>query len=506
MRMPQRFRPDSPRASSVGRLLILCSWILPLILLLEVAARFREFQADTRGRAFGEEKVLEGQRADETAWAAVRGGRLPLRDMEVYAASFGKSPEQLRTQVEERRELIVFCDAQGKALQTYAPTEPEYLARAAQAIPAGACPCDLLAGEAQADCQRMVADPLTASYQGPRYYRAQPSGPLSEGSDWATLPAPPGGNGPAMAIFVRPSIWTEPFVALRPGGRRCDTCEQRGNNVGFRGRDVALPKPDGVVRIACIGGSTTMEGKADELTYPALLETGLRQRLGSGNIEVVNCGIDVMDSSRLLENFDRYLALEPDIIVHYNFINDLPALLPQWSGASGPGLDDRLRGALRASTFLYRYANGALLPREERLTSDINGRIIENYHRMAEMARAAGVEMVFCSFAYPDVRHLPDVEADFFNYKINNQPWGWQRIVDMESYGYLVRLHNTLQEAFCQKEGITQIVLPPELNAGLGHFYDICHLHQSGISSKAAAIETALLSRARALLDAKGAR
>jgi hypothetical protein len=47
---------------------------------------------------------------------------------------------------------------------------------------------------------------------------------------------------------------------------------------GYRMREIALPKPAGLVRVVCIGGSTTVAGRTNDETYPALPERKLQAR------------------------------------------------------------------------------------------------------------------------------------------------------------------------------------------------------------------------------------
>ena len=56
------------------------------------------------------------------------------------------------------------------------------------------------------------------------------------------------------------------------------------NSRGFRAAEYAIPKPEGILRIACVGASTTVEGPRNDWTYPALLEKDLRGRLGSERV------------------------------------------------------------------------------------------------------------------------------------------------------------------------------------------------------------------------------
>ncbi len=99
------------------------------------------------------------------------------------------------------------------------------------------------------------------------------------------------------------------------------------NRLGYRGPEVAIPKPPGVFRIAALGGSTTY-GIATpwEDAYPAQLQNMLRDDYGYTNVEVVNAGLSGYNSWDILANFEfRVSELEPDLIIFYEAINDIPS-------------------------------------------------------------------------------------------------------------------------------------------------------------------------------------
>jgi lysophospholipase L1-like esterase len=103
----------------------------------------------------------------------------------------------------------------------------------------------------------------------------------------------------------------------------------RHNSLGFRGAEIVLPKPAGVYRIVCLGGSTTYSDGVQDYaqSYPALLETYLRER-GLANVDVVNAGVPGYTSLETLINLQtRVLDLEPDLIVVYHGINEVHARL-----------------------------------------------------------------------------------------------------------------------------------------------------------------------------------
>ena len=98
------------------------------------------------------------------------------------------------------------------------------------------------------------------------------------------------------------------------------------NELGYRGPEIALPKPDNTYRIAAMGGSTTFGSDLASWreAYPHQLELQLRGRLGSDRLEVVNAGVPAYSSWETLASFlIRVQDLEPDMIIIYHAINDI---------------------------------------------------------------------------------------------------------------------------------------------------------------------------------------
>jgi len=125
-------------------------------------------------------------------------------------------------------------------------------------------------------------------------------------------------SGPGM-------YYAHPYTgyALKPGYRRGNA--ERINQLGFRGEEIDLEKPDDVYRIVAIGGSTTFAVylKWNE-SYPYYLQEILRQRFGTDKIEVINAGLT---GSTTAESFHRMstqvLPVDPDMVVIYHGFNDL---------------------------------------------------------------------------------------------------------------------------------------------------------------------------------------
>jgi lysophospholipase L1-like esterase len=100
------------------------------------------------------------------------------------------------------------------------------------------------------------------------------------------------------------------------------------NALGFRGPEIAQPKPEGIYRIVCIGGSTTYTDKVadDEQTYPAQLEKALRQRLNNPRIEVINAGVPGYTTAENVMNVAFHVSeLQPDLVLFYEGVNDVRA-------------------------------------------------------------------------------------------------------------------------------------------------------------------------------------
>ncbi len=144
----------------------------------------------------------------------------------------------------------------------------------------------------------------------------------------------------------------------------------RINSQGFRGREFSLAKSPGMLRVVCLGGSTTFDigsiGKA--LPWPEVMEAQLRARLGAQAIEVLNLGIPGSNSlDSLIDLQMRVLALKPDLIVVYQGHNDFAYSFPQspdpdrYPFEAGPR--SKLARWLTHNSVLYSKAEGKIQAR-----------------------------------------------------------------------------------------------------------------------------------------------
>ena len=159
----------------------------------------------------------------------------------------------------------------------------------------------------------------------------------------------------------------------------------RVNSAGLRGAEVSLEKPEGVVRIACLGDSVTFgSGAREEGTYPVQLQRMLNAAAGDATrYEVLNFGITGYNITQNLETLRiRALRYRPDIVTYQYCVNDpqeysfeLEGLLEQLSVAEKQYVNRtaRAKGWMMESsrlfavaTFAWQSKREAYLGKEER--------------------------------------------------------------------------------------------------------------------------------------------
>lgn len=110
------------------------------------------------------------------------------------------------------------------------------------------------------------------------------------------------------------------------------------NSTGFRGPEIVLPKPEGVIRIAFLGASTTFSAEVsnDAAVWPSIVIERLRQAYPQAKFDFVNGGVPgyiVAASRKNLKH--KVAALKPDVIVVYHATNDLSGEVRQRAVQAG---------------------------------------------------------------------------------------------------------------------------------------------------------------------------
>jgi lysophospholipase L1-like esterase len=125
-------------------------------------------------------------------------------------------------------------------------------------------------------------------------------------------------------------------------------------------RQVVIPKPEGLIRVLCLGASTTVNcltRKGVTTSYTMELEGYLQRRFPEEQIVVNNCGQGGWTSAEILINFLLNLRdTDPDIVVIYHAYNDLPVSLT-------PGfVPDYSHARRNLGESYYKYRLASLIP------------------------------------------------------------------------------------------------------------------------------------------------
>jgi len=242
------------------------------------------------------------------------------------------------------------------------------------------------------------------------------------------------------------------------------------NRHGFRTRDFELEKPDSLLRIVCIGASTTVQGRTNETTYPALLEKKLRAAFPDRAIQVLNLGISGTHSDYWLEPGNDLAAFQPDVIVQYNAINDIC-----WRYL--PALAERrpLRHFLNRSYLLQK-----LFPLDPHVCDPYFAETLANFERMDSLASACGAAYVVGSFAAPNAAQAEEAFRDFLDLEIAVDWGGAMRLKYYGEYARLLDRYNTLFMAFADERGLRAVPVHALLDEP-DLFVDCCHMTPEGI-------------------------
>lgn len=270
------------------------------------------------------------------------------------------------------------------------------------------------------------------------------------------------------------SLWRERWKEYEPGARLDviaggERFVVEMNSEGYRTHEFEVPKPKGLVRIVCIGGSTTVAGRTNDETYPAFLEKKLRARFPGLALEVLNLGVSSVTTEYWRGRLDRIFGYEPDILVQYQAINDI-----SWRHFPRYAKDHRLRGWAYRSLLLQRLFP---FPVEE-----LDPYLAATFETMGATARAChehGVAYLAGSFAAPDPerthgdfrRHL-DYSAEF-----------WTRWFPMHSYATwaaIIARHNRLFVDFAHRNHVPHVLVHEKLDDP-ALFIDVCHFNPEGI-------------------------
>jgi lysophospholipase L1-like esterase len=270
------------------------------------------------------------------------------------------------------------------------------------------------------------------------------------------------------------SLWRERWKEYEPGARLDvvaggERFVVQMNSEGYRTREFEVPKPKGLVRVICIGGSTTVAGRTNDETYPAFLEQKLRARFPGLPLEVLNLGVSSVTTEYWRGRLDRVLGYEPDILVQYQAINDIA-----WRHFPKYAEDHRLRGWAYRSLLVQ-----SLFPFP---VEELDPYLAATFETMGATARACherGVAYLAATFAAPD----PERARGDFRRHLDASAAFWTRRFPMPSYATwaaIMARHNRLFVDFAHRSHVPHVLVHEKL-ADPALFIDVCHFTPEGI-------------------------
>lgn len=302
---------------------------------------------------------------------------------------------------------------------------------------------------------------------------------------WLEAPATPAPVGEGARIAFRPLPYVNygltPDYTRDPGERGL---VRTTNALGFRGAEVAQPKPEGRWRIACLGGSTTYSDLVDDDdAYPALLERILRERQPGRDLDVVNAGVPSYTSADSLANLaNRVIDLAPDVVVLYQAVNDYRTrkyanyddayfhYRRVWDGSLGDAVQGdaaELQGGI--NPYVQHAPPSSDLPARQLVQRSGTGAYRRNLTSLVGLARAHGAEPVFVTFLVH--RTSPFVDELML------------RSIDE---------YNRVMAEVAEQHGVTLIDLATQVDPE-GLFGDPVHMNAKGTLQKARVVAQGLL-------------
>ena len=112
----------------------------------------------------------------------------------------------------------------------------------------------------------------------------------------------------------------------------------RTNSLGFRGPEIAQPKPAHTVRLGFIGASTTWCGEvsSNDAVWTSLVTAEMGRSFQAARFDQVNGGVPGYTLKSSLKNLQYRMApLQPDVIVIYHAANDLSGEMRNLALAQG---------------------------------------------------------------------------------------------------------------------------------------------------------------------------
>ena len=236
----------------------------------------------------------------------------------------------------------------------------------------------------------------------------------------------------------------------------------------------------GVMRIAFLGGATTALG------YPERVGRLLLAEVGEGRVEVVNLGVDSVNSGEALAIAQKFLPIwRPNLVVLYGGLDDLVV-----RGAEAT----RTRGLLEVLLGRGSGEPGALAGEAMRLQSE------QDYWELSRLCWRLDAELLVSLPAAPDYASLSSEDREYFEADLRVL---WPALGSTDRYSRSLSGYRDMVRRTAARAGIGVIDVAGGLVGGRDLFVDNARFTDAGMDRHAAIAAAALKPRVE-FLQARG--
>jgi lysophospholipase L1-like esterase len=273
-----------------------------------------------------------------------------------------------------------------------------------------------------------------------------------------------------------------------------------GNAQGLRGPEVSLVKPAGVVRVLCLGGSTTYgAGVSADEAYPAQLQALLSAHATEGRaFEVLNCGVPGYTTAESLIALElQQLEFQPDALVISHGINDArmvqaTGFRPDYSHVRRnwrePDVSSLEWWAWRNScTYAWLARAMDFGPKSVRIEDLV---FVEGYVDLYENPAVAGVNRAGLAAFMRNIDHMVvlarahELEVLLATIALRRYPNAARPSVQYD-YTPTVDAMNEELRAYAQREGLPLVDLAASLDQRVNLYADQVHMNAHGARAQA---------------------
>jgi lysophospholipase L1-like esterase len=268
------------------------------------------------------------------------------------------------------------------------------------------------------------------------------------------------------------------------------------NSLGFRGEEFPLAKPEGELRIVCLGASTTFCAEASDNahTWPARLQADLAARYPDRSIRVINAGIPGYCIEHSAENLRRrVLPLDPDVVILYHAHNDIiddsraVAVAAGLIGETEPEaktLSDRIADisvlyTVASKNLAIRSGGKAPAADAEQLTAlpdDLTDHFTSELAAIHQELKSRDIQLVLSTFITKfRPSQAPEVQRANADITAIYMPW-----MSMEALNEAFADYNAAILAFAREHQLPIVTDTESIPADDKHFADCIHFADAG--------------------------